>query len=267
FLVFSKDDTGKYGLNVQEAKILEKEIKRQNLNAIVKTGADEIPLGLMLKAVVQDMPLRIKILYEFENSVNKISKYEDIPVNTCVQAQISLGVKNAVIVDENPDFILYINNFENIQGDCVFQDVINDYSGVLPDFDTPYIIADINNANGADNILAEKISDKKIDENFLGYSAYNTSANSIGSALALGICTYLAKKENLFNKKAFLNLITIRFLDDWGYQANIRKNLKKCGFSGFKPYEEKIKNFTGLNFEVKYSLPWNRTFEIEIELE
>ena len=44
-LIFSKDDCAEYGFNVQEAKILE------SLGGFTKTGADEIPLSLLSRAV------------------------------------------------------------------------------------------------------------------------------------------------------------------------------------------------------------------------
>ena len=44
-LVFSKDDCAEFGFNVKEAQELE------NLGGFVKTGADEIPLTLLARAV------------------------------------------------------------------------------------------------------------------------------------------------------------------------------------------------------------------------
>ncbi len=284
FLIFSKDDTGQYGLNVEEAQALEDEIGRRNLNAIVKTGADEIPLGLLLRGVAQDIPLKIKTVYSAPNSVDKISRYEDISVQSCVEAQIKIGVPSAKIINGNEaksstsddfDLIFYINNFENTQGDLVFCDIINSCKKNFAGFNSPYFISDINNANGADNSLAEQILSRKGDNNFLGYSGYNTSANSTGSALAIGVLAYLAKKNNRFDEIAFKKLLAVRFLDDWAYQANIRKNIRgsknfvkalEDNRQEFVHYEKLIKDFVGLDFEAEYFLPWERSFEIGINI-
>ena len=66
----------------------------------------------------------------------------------------------------------------------------------------------------------------------------------------------------------------VRFLDDWAYQANVRKELKKHLLKPsipkleklIKPYEKQIMEKFETNFEIKYSYPWNRFFEIEINL-
>lgn len=275
FLIYSKDDTGEFGLNVEEAEILQEEINSKKLNAIVKTGADEIPLGLLSRGITENLPLKIKVVYSNPDSTDKISRYEDISVKECTEAQIKIGIKNAKITNENPDIILYINNFLEKQGDLVFRDIINEFNKELQEFDRPYVIADINNANGADKGLIEEILKKGLNPDFLGYSGYNTSANSIGSALAIGITTYLAQKSKNFDKEAFKKLLFIRLTDDWAYQSEIRKfvqgkenaeeellnNLKL-----FETYEEKINDFLKTNFKNKYSLPWKRSFEIETEV-
>lgn len=276
FVVFSKDDTGKYGFNVEEGEKLQIEAKKRNLNAIVKTGADEIPMGLFLKALSGKKPVKIKTVYKNQNSTSLVSRYEDLPVKDCVEGQIKIGLENALNKVENPDVVLYVNNFDVEQGDLVFQDVVNEGTFKI-DKTVPYIIADINNANGSDSKFVEEFIKDKADENFLGYSGYNTSANTIGSALAIGIMTYFAKKEGRYNKEAFKDLIATRLLDDWAYQANIRKKIQniedkdfekalKNSIEDFRPYEDKIKNFIEKDFRVEYSLPWKRSFEAEFKI-
>ena len=278
YLVFSKDDTGEFGLNVEEANFLEDLIKKENLPAIVKTGADEIPLGLLLRGISGDKKVKIDVIFSHPESKNLISRYEDISIEKCVLAQINLGVKNAEITNINPDITLFVNNFQNLQGELVFLDCINEFKGKIPKFETPYIIADVSNANGSDNGLIEEIFKNGLNGNLLAYSGYNTSANTIGSALIIGLISNFAKKEGMFNEKAHKKLLITRFLDDWGYQANVRKIIQKredknfieeleLNLDKFKSFEDKIKNFTKEDFNVKYILPWKRSFEIEIEVD
>ncbi len=268
YLVFSKDDTGEFGLNVMEAEFLEKELL--NLNGKVKTGADEIPLALLTRGIVQNENIKIKPVYRFFNSKNLISKYEDISVEECTKAQIELlGLK---IDEDNPDIILYVNNFKKTQGDCVFQDVVNREEKHNLDFDKPFIIADINNSNGSDTGLVEKILSSPMNPLFLAYSGYNTSANSIGSALSFGVMTYLSKKKNAYNDKAHKKLLAIRFLDDYAYQAILRKdiqnnfNLEKFQKLDFTFYEEKINKFLNADFTFEAYSPWKRSFEAGFNL-
>ena len=103
------------------------------------------------------------------------------------------------------------------------------------------------------------------DNNFFGYSGWNTTANSLGSLICAAKIKFLAKD---YNDKAFKKLQYIRFLDDWAYQANVRQlkpdnNSINYLMSG---YEKIISEKLGLSFSVNYSFPWNRLFEVEVEL-
>lgn len=275
-LVYSKDDTGEYGLNVEEAQTLEAEAKSRKLNAIIKTGADEIPLTLLARAILDGNNVKITPIYTFPDSKGKISKYEDISVENCVKSQLSLaGAELAAL--ENAEITMVVNNFQFEQGDLVLGDIINSFKGEFQTPKTPYFIADINNANGSDNEFASQITDKKLENtNILAYSAYNTSANTIGSALCIALNTYFAKKNSTFNLNAYKHLMAVRFLDDWAYQANIRKQVRegytdfeeglRANISEFQRFEDKIAKFLNFKFKTKYFLPWKRSFEIEVEL-
>ncbi len=271
-LVFSKDDTGQYGLNVEEAEFLEKEIKSRNLNAFIKTGADEIPLTLLARALNEDISVRTT--YVYENSTDKISRYEDISVKDCVEGQLRLaGCK----ISQNAELSFLINNFEFEQGDYVLGDKINKLAKQINFPDKKYFIADISNANGADCGLIEEILNKK-DENLIGFCGYNTSANSIGCAILSAIVRYIAQKNNSFNENAFKKLMFIRLMDDWAYQASIRKYVRenapnfkealKEKNKDLKIFEKIIANYLDFKYNnVSYSLPWDRSFEAEINVE
>lgn len=276
-LVYSKDDTGEYGLNVEEAKALEDEGKSRKLNAIVKTGADEIPLSLLTRAILDNENVKIKPLFVFDDSKGEISKYEDISVQKCVEGQLSLaGVK--IDTSENPEITMVVNNFAFEQGDLVPGEVVNSLSKKIGLPKTPYFIADINNANGSDNELVRQMTNEKIKiGTMLGYSAFNTSANTIGSSVCIAVNTALALKHGTFSEGDFKRLMAIRLLDDWAYQANIRKAVREGGLdfeealeaniSRFEHYKEKISEFLDFDFKAKFSLPWKRSFEIEIEVD
>ena len=109
-LIFSKDDCAEYGFNVQEAQVLEK------MGAYTKTGADEIPLSLLSRAIQGEMKICPKFLEP--ESKNLISNYEDVSIEKSVLGQIELaGCK--ITDEENSDIILYVNNFKNNQGEIV----------------------------------------------------------------------------------------------------------------------------------------------------
>jgi hypothetical protein len=269
-LVFSKDDCAKYGLNVKEANIL-KELSKNNENIFIKTGADEIPLTLLSRASNKDKNIKIAPIFTNEASIDKISKYEDISVFESVKSQIELA--GASISDvNNSDIILIVNNFKNEQGELVMNVVEPLFDSDLKLPNKPYFIADILNANGSDNNFVENLLKNSDLKEFYGYSAWNTTGNTLGCAISTALTTFKAKQ---FNKKEFLKLQLTRFLDDWAYQSNVRANIRNnvdnlknnVLKTEMKSYENILLNkFSLKNIDIDYKFPWNRFFEIEIIL-
>lgn len=252
-LVFSKDDCAEFGLNVREAKELER------LGGFVKTGADEIPLTLLSRAI--DKNITINPIFLEPDSKNLISNYEDVSIEKSVLGQLDLGGFN---VSDTADIDLYINNFKDHQGEIVMKIPTEPYSGCWETPNKPYIIADVRFANGGDNALVNQF--KPFDDKFYGYSAWNTSANTLGSLICGAKIKYNAKE---YDDENFKRLQIVRLLDDWAYQANVRQQLEtpdieKCK-NLMKPFEEKVFKIVGMRANINYSFPWNRLFEVEIE--
>lgn len=256
-LVFSKDDCAEFGFNVREAQELE------NLGGFVKTGADEIPLTLLARAI--QGKIKIAPIFTEASQKNLISNYEDVSIEKSVTGQIELaGCEVSEL--QNADMLLYVNNFKNHQGEIVMKRPTEPFSDEWNIPQKPYMVADVRFANGADNSLVNKLFEKGFDENFYGYSAWNTSANSLGSLICGAKVKFLAKK---YNDKEFKKLEIVRFLDDWAYQANVRQTLSKPDTTELttkmKPFEKEVAKVLKTEFEVKYSFPWKRLFEVEVE--
>ena len=256
-LIFSKDDCAEYGLNVKEAQELEK------LGGFTKTGADEIPLSLLSRAIngkIKICPIFLEPEYK-----HLISNYEDVSIEKSVIGQIELAGCE-ICEEKNADIILFINNFKKHQGEIVMGVDTESFDREFVTPDKPYMIADVRFANGSDNNFVKTFFENKIDDkNFYGYSAWNTSANTLGSLICAAKIKFLALK---YNKENFDKLQITRFLDDWAYQANVRQMLKTPDTNELtllmKNYEQIVSNALNTDINVKYSYPWNRLFEVEI---
>ena len=254
-LIFSKDDCAPKGFNVDEARELE------HLGGKTKTGADEIPLTLLARAIEKE----IKVFVEFTEPEYKdcISNYEDVSIEKSVQGQLKLGGFTQVLTREEADIILVVNNFVERQGEHVMGWTTQPFRKTFTLPDKPYAVADVRYANGADNDFVVQILQ---DFPAYGYAGWNTSANTLGSLLAGVKVKWNAKK---YSDKAFRKLQMIRLLDDWAYQANVRINGETPQLEDLmKPYEERLTRY--LEFKpvnpITYSYPWKRSFEIEVSL-
>lgn len=256
-LIFSKDDCAPKGFNVDEARELER------LGAKTKTGADEIPLTLLARAIEKE----IKVFVEFTEPDYKdcISNYEDVSIEKSVQGQLELGGFTQVQTREEADVILIVNNFIEKQGEHVMGWTTQPFRKTFTPPDKPYAIADVRYANGADNDFVEQLLPQIDLKNFYGYAGWNTSANTIGSLLAGVKVRWNAGK---YNEAAFKRLQIIRFLDDWAYQANVRGMIENpCDIQDLmKPYEIKLAEIFGQIPPIEYLYPWSRKFEVEISI-
>lgn len=281
-LVFSQDDTGEYGFNVEEKELLQKQALRELVQDKVtfKTGADEMSLALLSASLVEFLNEELKIhpLYFAENSKKIISRYEDTTIEKSVNATIKIcGAKVAESFD---DINLLINAPNRAQDEIcleIFEDEVdNSQADKIIEFATKtpskYFVADIKKANGADNYLLNDFMNIDCDdEKFYGFAAWNTTGNTLGTVIAIGIIKFLAKKYNVYNEQAFKKVEYIRLLDDWAYQANVRKIIRQNKseekiFELMQPYCEKVAKFLNFNPTVSYEFPWNRTFEVKINI-
>ena len=254
-LIFSKDDCAEKGFNVEEAKELER------LGGKTKTGADEIPLALLARAIKKE----IKIYPEFlePEYKNLISNYEDVSIEKSVSGQLELcGFK--LSSREEADVILIVNNFKEKQGELVMGWKTQPFDRDFVPPNRPYCVADVRFANGGDNAFVEQLLNKLDLKNFYGYAGWNTSANTLGSLL----CALKVKwNASQYDENAFKKFATTRLLDDWAYQANVRAQISEPTDIKqlMKPFENRLTDI--FNYDLKsrnYSYPWQRKFEIEV---
>lgn len=305
FLVFSKDDTGQFGLNVQESEALETEIKEKNLSeyAITLTGADEIPCDLVSRAIsshpelvsesktlkqVQGDKMKIKIfpVFSTQNGKNVISRYEDKTIQEAASGQIKLCGGEIADSAEDADMILLLHTPEKTQNDHCLRiyaepenkEAVNFCIDFIKNSKKPLIIGDISCANGGDNLLVMKILDKNLDiSKIYGYAGWNTTGNTLGSVISIGISRFIAEKTNNFDINNFKKTLLVRLSDDWAYQTIVRQKIRAItDIADIKTLKEELSPLVlNLAKKLDYSLPlselyltfpWSRTFEAEIDI-
>lgn len=272
-LVYSKDDCAEFGLNIMEADLLKDILNKTSSDEstyLIKTGADEIPLSLLSRAVCDYNNIVPKISLKFLAPEYKdlISNYEDISIEKSIKGQLELA-NCKVVSEDNSDIMLLVNNFEEFQGEIVMGIETKPYLKELVLPQKPYMIADVRYANGSDKRFVPKLIKNTLDGNFFGFSAWNTSANTVGSLICAALVKLLAKD---YNDKAFKKVQLVRFLDDWAYQSEVRQILKKRSDRPnirdlqklMLPYEKKIKKVLEIDCSLKYKFPWKRYFEVEV---
>jgi hypothetical protein len=127
-----------------------------------------------------------------------------------------------------------------------------------------------------------------IDE-ITAYGGWNTSANSIGTTVAHSNIMSCYKNQNSLNKKRIEisnRFLFLKYLEDWGYQHKIRADLTAqlddygLNYFNLKDKEAMIanqvkerldkfkqENLNSFDYTFSVEMPWNRMFEVKIEID
>lgn len=286
FLVFSQDDSGEFGLNVAEKEKLQAEAARRGLkNVYTYAGADEVLMAMMARWLIQELNIRpsVRISFSPESGGGITSRYEGQTIGNSVKLQTeAIGLTTT---GATPDFHVVVHTSGDRQGDHIWLQghpdlrSLNTASAVektielLEESSEPVVLCDVAYSNGSDpELVAELFKRKDLLKKLWGYAGWNTTGNTLGSALAMGVARWFADKKELGDQSGEMlkNALFIRFADDWAYQTQVRKQLGQ-DLSRDRLRELMAPHLAALAAalemqpsRVDLDLPWQRSFEIEI---
>jgi hypothetical protein len=298
YLILSQDDAKPRGVHVRDRETLIKSINEQNLGEriAVQPGADEVSMLLLARAVSEkyDYHPRVKAIYSTETVAAQVMPYEDRPLGKTVSFHLkAVGAKEVEKAEEaDIVFFVFATRFEN-GSSAAFAQKIVDFTKKNPK--KGIIIVDIDpkgDVQGGDVSFTENLYKRKIFAKTFGYGSWNTAGNAIGTALPHGI-VYGASRGIKGTKmqaegmaKAQRWFTFNRLLDDFAYHSVVRPAAQQMGREkGWNVYRlsdsqtqqmeayclEALSSYSkSLGFgiaKLNFDLPWNRTFEAEIDFE
>lgn len=293
FLVFSQDDSGEYGLNVLEQDKLMKSALSMGIARKVMSypGSDETLMTLIARALLESGSRRptASLSFSSEYGSRTPSNYEGQTIGETVEKQThAIGLMISNDADAKLDFQIVVHCLEHHQGDHIqlpghgdmrsmnSAESVKRCLDILEKATVPVILCDVAYSNGADPLLvAELFKRPNLLKKLWAYAGWNTTGNTIGSALALGVARWYSEMNGHTEQreKAFQEALFIRFADDWAYQTKVRSMLNGQAVPDGKlaelmrPFMGEIGTASGWQVPaVRVSLPWQRTFEIEVAI-
>lgn len=192
-------------------------------------GIDEFAALLMARAVNdQDhvVPF-VNVQYNWGVGGAMVPDYSDEPIAASIQSDLLIAGAVAVPDPARADLVLLVNTppdgkmgygnaLDNDGTDLYDAQSFVCYAGSLIAQGYRVAIADITRTNGADNALMNGLRDAGLLFRLYGYAGWNTATNSVGFVLGQGILNVRLPEKDVDA------LLLERYLDDWGYQSNVR---------------------------------------------
>lgn len=305
-LIIPLDDCKEHGWASSERQRLAAYAAQKNVLSRIGMypGADEAGCTLTAKAVCGIYKAVPQIWLEYSSISGKstIPPYEDRPIGETAPYHVLNAGGQLALNAENADCAVFINPptafSSGLENGLDRRKIYMESQRNLPLFISritqllkikkPCFIADCAVPNGADQCLMQFLKEQELLFKISGYSGWNTSSNAMGTVVALAAAYAAAKSNNAANESALQEFLLLRYVEDWGYMTHIRReltdNLSRLGDNlsyftlGDKgvPVAEKAsemltefmhKNIGVTNKKAVACMPWNRMFEIELNIE
>lgn len=299
-LVIPQDDSAKYGYAALDQRMIREKIREFNMEdkVLMYPGADEVELTLlsrMLLSLTGQKP-RVYVKYLSELSKNIIPLYEGCTLSTTVHYHILSAGCMITESLEQADIVFVLTapagDMEEAASQpsekpeyCTERNLAEMSEFVKYSISQGKIVSVADNAyaNGGDLCIINLLNKNGLLMQLDGYAGWNTSANTIGTAIAEAVDVYLHG-----NTKAHKDFLTERYMEDAGYCSVVRKavtaHLPK-GMDYFNVCEAEgkaaglVKNAL-VEFKESYlssiskaihlthvALPWRRMFEVDLDAE
>jgi hypothetical protein len=296
YLILGRDDTSPFSQSHKEWRELNTVAGSLPANKYASfPGADQLGMVLLAKAyndLNNHIPV-VEVRYASGIGPATIPTYEDQPIGKTINSHIIAAGGIALAKPLKPDLILMVNTPVNgVTDEADRLENISSPTAATRDFvatikselaaGRPVAVADIAYANGSDNALMRELENQHILDQVSSYSGWNTASNTLGYAIGQGMMA-----KNMTNKER-KRLLAVRYLDDWAYQANIRRQM---GYEVLYPQggnwmyldktepvmtentEKQIRLFAGRHLwdmqpeKIHVSFPWDRMFEIRVGID
>ena len=287
YFALGHDDTSQLSQSALEGRYLSqysKGIPRTQYGSF--PGADQLGLLLMARSRTDESVEKptFSIIYPLGGAGKTLPGYEDQTIDKTIAEHVE-AVGGTMTTAGKPTVLLAVNTplststseseaFGNLPMVSQATNAFVDRIQQATEQGVTVSVADIAYNNGSDNTLVGAMYKRDILYKIGAYNGWNTASNTIAQGLLL----------KSMSPEGHRDMLTQQYLDNWAYQANIRKDIYRMQdsirtdnvrYSGdlnskLEEYlQERIQDFgkTYLKVDprtIKATFPWGRLFETDI---
>lgn len=230
-LVLGQDDAGPVGLHVRDVAALTRRADRLGLGtrAAIEPGADEIGMVLLAARFAHDIGWvpSIRVRYSRADAARINDPLEFAPIDVTISRLIH--AVGACRVEENPDIDLFVKVVDtNTKDERTFLAAINDdvehhVSAAVAD------VTFLNNPKPSKE--QQQLTEELISGGIAGlidaFASWNTTANTVGTALAEVVAVGAGKRSGEYNPMAHAQFMLNRYIDDYAFHQFVRPVLNQ----------------------------------------
>jgi hypothetical protein len=225
-LVLGQDDAKPYGLHVPEVQALQAYLDVNDLGSRVsiEPGADELGMAMVAHALARDanwVP-HISVQYSTPEGAAYQDPLEYTPIGTTIDRLIALcgGTHD----DSAPDIALFVRVPQT--GPALDDAFLAAIRAAL-DAGRSVAVVDLSFEKSYEDqkAFANALLTSGIARRLDAYSAWNTDANTVGTALAEAIAAGAGRRMHSYNALAHQTFTYLRFVDDVDFHVDVRPAL------------------------------------------
>ncbi len=293
FLAIPQDDAAEYGFMCVEQREIRRRIAENHIGTrcYLYPGADEAGSTMLARAINEDMGAHPRVYVRFNSCAAPHVQplYEDRYIGESVKYMVLAAGGLPVYALADADMVLLINcpadamdyailSNRNYGVNRTLVDLV-EYAAFCVEQGVPVTIGDCATTNAGDGELLDLLRQKGLPFRLAGYAGWNTSDNTLGTAIPMGMLYRL-----FGDRPAHRDFLALRYVEDVGYDAIVRRQVTNAyappagGRSGHIPrrgigtdfvkqhlqaFADELMADQGGHIAVEDCwFPWERTFEL-----
>ncbi len=290
YFCLGHDDSSPNSQSVMESRYLSQDSQKLPVQRYGSfPGADQLALLMIARYHVDLHKLQptFTAIYPLGDGADTIPSYESQPIGKTIAAHIA-AVRGTMITKKEPDILLAVNTplastgeSEQFSNFAMLRNSTIEFVNRIQSAENrgiPVAVVDVYFANGSDNTLMNLMNKNHLLDRLAAYNGWNTASNTIGYSIAQAILAPSMTQED------HRMMLDEQYLDNWGYQANVRKNIyrlqdsirtDKVRYSASVPERLQTEMVAELQSFAKEKLgmdprtvsadfPWGRLFEVHV---
>ena len=299
YFIVPQDDAAVYGFTSMDQMTVREFLKSNilHLKTAMYPSADDTGLTLLARAVneLHNVKPKIFVHYASTKAGAVVPWFEDRPLAETIKYHILSAGGQQVYSLPEADILLAVNMgsgmwHEGQSGYVTAYDIERNLAEFVAyvryALESGKIVAlgDVATCNGADGELLHLLQGEGLLLKLHAYAAWNTSSNTLGTALCQGVLAHIGKDE-----RGRISFLLHRYYEDMAYMGFVRQDvtdnlLPSLGLDYFhadgktgkvaaavregimKYMDEHFPELSALVKDVKIEMPWRRMFETEVAI-